>query len=69
MPRITLSFKLPEEEDAYTVALRAPEYHQCIGETLAYIRSRIKYEDLEPNVAEALEAVRGVIYRELDGDL
>lgn len=64
--KASLIFKLPEEKEEFDNALNGTNYRGALEEVDNYLRSRIKYEDLDEPVRVALEAVRVKIREELE---
>lgn len=62
MPKTTLTFSLPEEAELLHLALNGAGYHAALWDLDQYLRSRLKYELLPADVADALQAVRDQLY-------
>jgi hypothetical protein len=45
--RVILEFNMPEESEDYTVAMRGWKYRRVIEDFDNWLRSKIKYEDVE----------------------
>jgi hypothetical protein len=58
MPKGTLSFKLPEENEEYLMAIKAAAYWAALTDMDNYLRGRLKYEDLPEAVDKALQEAR-----------
>jgi hypothetical protein len=54
MPLVTMTFNLPEEEDAYNDARRGADYASAIDNLYNWLRSQYKYNagDIDPVSAE-----------------
>lgn len=54
MPKVTLEYQLPEEQDAYDDARRGPDYASAIDNLYNWLRSQWKYDagDISPDAAE-----------------
>lgn len=60
MPKVTLTFKMPEEEQEMRTALEGGKYYSVLWELDQFCRSRVKYDENVPEEGkEAYEAVRG----------
>lgn len=57
MPKATLTFKLPEEQEEFHLTLKAGAYASVIEDLADHLRSKLKYADLT--------AEQEVIYEEL----
>jgi len=58
MPKVTITFNLPEEENELKLAQRGKDYFCIIFETLQEIRSYLKYGHEFKDADEALEKIR-----------
>lgn len=56
--KLTLTFKLPEEEAEYRMYKNGPKYLSVIEDLDEYLRGRLKYENLDDVTYHALESVR-----------
>jgi hypothetical protein len=54
----TLTFTLPEEREEFYHAAKGAEWRIALEDMDAYLRSRIKHEDLPEDVTTALDAAR-----------
>jgi hypothetical protein len=64
MSTATLTFTLPEEREEFEIASKAVEYSIVLSELDAYLRARIKYEELPEPVVTALQAARDRLWEE-----
>lgn len=55
MPRVTISFKLPEERDELSMALRARALADAIDDLRREFKSRAKHTDAPTTWSEAYE--------------
>lgn len=64
MPKASLRYNLSDPDDSthHRLALIAAELHIILLDVDNYLRNQIKYEDHEPQYAEALEAVRTYLH-------
>ncbi len=62
MPRISMTFKLPEERDEFEYAKDGLARSTILSEFDSYLRSRLKYEELTEEVAAALQAARDKLH-------
>ena len=60
-----LEFNLPDERNEYLCAARGSQYVAALEELDNYLRSRLKYEELDDSVYEALEKARNKLHEEL----
>lgn len=56
--KATLVFTLPEDHEELKCAQNGLKYRSALEEMDSYLRGRLKYEDLDLEVATALEAAR-----------
>lgn len=56
--RATLTFNLPEESQEHQHAINAIGYYCALTDMDDYLRSRLKNEDMSPEVHEALQEAR-----------
>ena len=68
VPKATLEFSLPDEQDEYRLAIHAHDWRSVVHELDQECRRRLRYESLEPELIKALEWVRETI-REKQKDL
>jgi hypothetical protein len=54
----TLTFTLPEEQEEFYHAAKGAEWRCALEDMDAYLRSRLKHEDLSEDVDAALDAAR-----------
>lgn len=47
MPKATLEFNLPEENEEFRMASRCSDYYLCLWDIYNVFRSKLKYEDLD----------------------
>ena len=67
MAQATLTFTLPEESEEHADALHGGEYRRVLRDLDINLRARLKYETLEPLIAQTLQALRDWIREDLDG--
>ena len=60
-----LEFDLPDDEDSFKLAMRAPEMHSALEEFSNYLRGQEKY--VEPAERDDLLAVRRMWYEVMEG--
>ena len=58
MPKATLTFNLPEEQDEWKLINQAGSLHSALWDFSQYLRQRLKYEEISEAEAAVLEAVR-----------
>ena len=68
MPKSTLEFNLPEERDELRYALNAVAYIAALQEIDNYLRGRLKYEELDEPVRDALQSARDFLHNEACAD-
>lgn len=61
MPKITLEFTTPEEQEDLWDALRGSSWRFSLKEIDEHLRSRIKHGELDDNVAAELQSLRTFI--------
>jgi len=54
----TLTFTLPEEQEEFYLAAKGADWRWAMEDMDAYLRSRVKHEDLSEDVDAALDAAR-----------
>jgi hypothetical protein len=54
----TLTFTLPEEQEEFYHAAKGADWRCALEDMDAYLRSRVKHEDLSEDVDAALDAAR-----------
>lgn len=57
-----LEFTLPEDEDAYRMAIQAPEAFCVIREMSEWLRGKVKYEEMPEEVRAAVDEARGQLF-------
>lgn len=62
MPKVTLSFSLPEESEDFECARNGSALSGILQEYDNYLRGRLKYEELPEAVHEALQAARDKLH-------
>jgi hypothetical protein len=62
-----LKFKLPEETEEFEAALKATHYKSSLWEMDMYFRNRLKHEELDPTVREALILARAYLHELTEG--
>jgi hypothetical protein len=68
MPKVTIEFQLPEEQDAHTLASRGRDYFSTLWEIDQWARAKLKHGDLtEPEVL-LLETLREKIHGRVNLD-
>jgi len=58
----TLTFTLPEEADDLDLARRGADWRIVVEDMDAYLRGRLKHEDLPPDADKALDEARQRLY-------
>jgi len=58
LARATLTFHIPEEADEFRCALHGGTYKSALWSFDQYLRNRVKHEQLEPAVYDALQHAR-----------
>jgi hypothetical protein len=66
MPSASLSFRLPEDQEAFDIAQSGWKYKSALGSIDSHLRNRIKYGELPADVEAALQAVRDELHRITD---
>ena len=54
----TLTFTLPEEQEEFYLAAKGADWQCALEDMDAYLRSRLKHEDLSADADKALDAAR-----------
>ena len=62
MPKVTLSYTLPEEREEYAITMAAGDYYAVLFDLDNFLRSKLKYEEL----TESDEAVYRDVRRKLN---
>lgn len=60
--RVTLSFKLPEEQEEFELAQKAGHLSGVIDNLDNYLRSKIKYEDHPEAIHAIYEEIRSKLW-------
>lgn len=68
MPRATLSFKLPEEQEEFDLAVSGSKLSCNVNEFANWLRSEMKYKELTDVQHEIYEAVREKLWECLDNE-
>jgi hypothetical protein len=63
MPSASLSFRLPDDQEAFDVAQNGWRYKSALETLDNHLRNRIKYGNLSLEVASAYQAVREELHR------
>jgi phosphomevalonate kinase len=63
MPSASLSFRLPDDQEAFDVAQHGWRYKSALATLDTHLRNRIKYGSLAVEVASAYQAVREELHR------
>lgn len=58
MPKATLQFNLPEEQQEFEYASNGTSYSCVISEMDNYLRAKLKYEDLSEEIGNVYQEVR-----------
>jgi len=58
----TLTFSLPEEQEEFYHAAKGAEWRIIVEDLDAYLRSRLKHEDLPEDTYVALDGARQHLY-------
>lgn len=58
MPRVTFSFKLPEELEEYDLARKAGDHSRALCKVLEYLRTQLKYKEMPEHDHALLSSVR-----------
>jgi hypothetical protein len=58
----TLTFSLPEEQEEFYHAAKGSEWRSVVEDLEAYLRSRLKHEDLPEDTHVALDGARQHLY-------
>jgi len=54
----TLTFNLPEEQEEFYHAAKGADWRCALEDMDAYLRGRLKHEELTPDAAKALDETR-----------
>jgi hypothetical protein len=54
----TLTFQLPEEQEEFYLAAKGADWRIVVEDMDAYLRGRLKHEDLAPDADKALDEAR-----------
>jgi hypothetical protein len=65
--RGVLSFKLPEEQEEFKIAQKGMSLLGGAQEFDNYLRARLKYEELDEKVHEALQEARTKLHEMIEG--
>lgn len=63
MPKATLSFKLPEEEQELKWAQEGFEYLRIVEDLDNYLRSKLKYSELTADQHKIYDEIRTELWR------
>lgn len=66
MAKGTIKFDLPEEKREFDAAINAMELGFCLWDFDQYLRSRIKYEELNDDQYKALQDARDKLWELMD---
>lgn len=58
MPKATLTFQLPEEQEEFHMAVKANRAHIALLDMDQFLRSKIKYEELTEEQNELYQSIR-----------
>jgi hypothetical protein len=67
MPKSTLTYKLPDENFEYRVAMKGYEYYSAIREIKNELRNHRKYDKPLKETYEAIEEICKEINTEIEG--
>ena len=62
MPKVTLEFNLPEEQEEFKTAASAPDMSLVLWDFSQFLRSKIKYEELSESDYKVYETVREKLF-------
>jgi hypothetical protein len=60
--KATLSFKLPEEQEEFSIAQKGGHYLYVIEELDSHLRSKLKYEELTEEAAKIYQEIRDMLW-------
>jgi hypothetical protein len=63
----TLTFTLPEDQEEFYLAAKGADWRTIVEDMDAYLRSRLRHEDLPDEVHAALDRARTHLYGLLEG--
>lgn len=67
MPKVTMTFNLPEEHIEFEMASSSSALHSAVWEFEQWLRSRQKYGTPEASGADELATIRDQFYGDFDG--
>lgn len=65
MGKVIFEFDEIDDRDAIEIHMTATKVRAAIDEYADYLRTRLKYEELSPEVYDALEAAQSRLHQEL----
>jgi len=66
MPKLTIEFTLPEEQEEAETAQKGAAYYSVLWEMEQEFRSRLKHGDESPERVKVLEEMRVFLYQALE---
>ena len=68
MPKATLEYNLPEEQDEFELAANAGKYYSVLWDIDQYMRNKVKYasDDTPELYREAIQMVRDELWKLLN---
>lgn len=65
MPKVTIEYNLPEEQDEFDQTNNAEKYYAVLWDIDQYMRNKVKYasDDTPPLYQEAIQMVRDEFWR------
>jgi hypothetical protein len=68
--RAVLEFQLPEEQEAFDMAVRSSAYYLALLDLSNFLRQKVKYSNLTNDERKAYEAIRAEFFAILsDNDI
>jgi hypothetical protein len=68
VPKVTISFNLPEERYEHENAIRGADWRNIVYELTVFLRNKLKYGHEYKSADEALEDVRKTLWDECNSN-
>jgi hypothetical protein len=56
-----------EEQEAFEMAYRGPQYHTALTDIREFVRQKLKYSELTPAQTDAYEELQRVLFEATEG--
>ena len=63
--KATLSFTIPEEEDAFAVCVNSGKFYSALNTINELIRNKLKYDEMSKETETVLNEIRNLIPHEI----